>query len=137
MSIRIDDPPQSAATLVTGILDDLQSLIHQQLCLSVREVEVEFQRRTRAIVIIAVGAGLTLVGAVAFSAAAANFLHWLACPEGTDPARFPLWACQAVVSFVFAVAGGVALFVGRRGLQCSTDCQAPVTEIYGEKRLNG
>ena len=65
MSIRIDDPPQqSAATLVTGILDDLQSLVHEQFCLTVREVEMGFRRRAEAIAVIAVGAGLAIVGAV-------------------------------------------------------------------------
>jgi hypothetical protein len=117
----VDELPQpSAAKLVTGILDDLQSLVRQQLCLTIREVELELQRRTRAGVVMSAGAGLLLVGAVTFSMAVANSLHWLTCPEGTDPAWFPLWACHAVVSLVFATAGGVALFVGRRMLQCST-----------------
>lgn len=99
MSIRTDDhPQQSAATLVTGILGDLQSLVHQQLCLSMREVELEIRRRTRAGVITAVGGGLMIVASVELSLAVAHGLHWSASPEGTDPAWFPLWACHAVMS---------------------------------------
>ena len=138
MSIRIDDPPQqSAATLVTGILGDLQSLVQQQFCLTVREVELELGRRARAGVVIGIGAGLLLVGAMALSVAVANFMHWLACPAGTDPARFPLWACHAVVSLVLAIAGGVTLFAGRRRLRCSMECRVPATGFRGEKKLNG
>jgi hypothetical protein len=138
MSIGIDEPTQhSAATLVTGILGDLQSLVQQQFSLTVREVELELRRRTKAGIVIGVGVGLLLVGAVAFSMAAANLVHWASCPAGTDAAWLPLWACHAVVSLGFAIAGGVTLFVGRRRLQCSTGCRVPAIEFSGEKKNNG
>ncbi len=138
MSIRTDDlPQQSAATLVTGILGDLQSLVHQQLCLSMREVELEIRRRTRAGVVAAVGGCLLIVAAVDFSMAIAHGLHWSASPEGTDPGWLPLWACHAVMSVVFAVVGGVVLTSGCRRLRCSMDGCVLKNEASGEKRFNG
>jgi hypothetical protein len=138
MSISTDDhPQQSAATLVTGILGDLQSLVHQQLRLSMREVELEIRRRTRAGVITAVGGCLLIVAAVEFSMAVAHGLHWSASPEGADPAWFPLWACHAVMFAAFAVVGGVALTSGCRSLRCSMHGCVPNNEGSGEKRFNG
>jgi hypothetical protein len=134
MSIRTDDQPQqSAAMLVTGILGDLQSLVHQQLRLSMREVELEIRRRMRAGVITALGGCLMIVAAVEFSIAVAHGLHWSASPEGTDPAWFPLWACHAVMSVAFAVVGGVVLTSGCRRLRCSMDGCVLKNEASGEK----
>ena len=134
MSIDIDDPPhQSAASLVTGILGDLQSLVEQQFRLTVREVDVELRRRAGAGIVVGIAAGLLLTGGFALCLTAAHLMHWMASPMGTDPAWFPLWACYAVASLVLFLVGGIVMSVGQSRLRRSFGCQVPAVEFNGEK----
>ena len=61
MSTDVKDPPdQTAASLVSGILGDLQHLVEQQFRLTRREIEDEIRQRTTAAAVLVLGATVVL-----------------------------------------------------------------------------
>jgi hypothetical protein len=121
MSGNNDDPAaRTAASLLSGILGDLQSLVQQQLLLMRREVEIELRQCATAGMVFGFGAALLLLGGVEFCLAASHLLHWAALPAGTDPARLPLWGCHAAVGAAVAFGGGILTLVGRATLKRNT-----------------
>src|SRR5580704_12187161 len=89
-----DRPDQTAASLLSGILGDLQHLVEQQFQLTRREIEDEIRQRAIAAAIFALGVTVLLVGAIVFCFGLAHLLHWATSPRGTDPAGLPLWVCH-------------------------------------------
>ena len=130
MSTDVEVPPlQTAASLVSGILGDLQHLVEQQFQLTRREVEEELRQRAAAAAVFAVGMGVFFLDAIILCLTLAHLLHWMASPPGTDPAWFPLWACYAVVATVLIVIGGILTQVGRVRFSTINPYQNPATEI--------
>lgn len=133
MSTEVEYPPeQTAASLVSGILGDLQRLVEQQFQLTRREIEEELRQRVAAAAVFGLGVGILFLGAIVLCLTAAHLLHWVASPPGTDPAWLPLWACHTVVAAVLAVSGGILAQVGRAMFRSVTPFQNPVTEILQE-----
>ena len=130
MSIDIDAPPeQTAASLVSGILGDLQDLVEQQFQLTRREIEVELRKCAAAAAVFGLGVAILLLAVIALCLTLSHLLHWMASPPGTDPAWFPLWACYAVVATVLIVIGGILTQVGRVRFRTINPYQNPATEI--------
>ena len=125
-------PEQTAASLVTGILGDLQHLVEQQFQLTRREIEVELRQRAAAAAVFGIGVGIIVLGAIALCLTLAHLLHWTSSPPGTDPAWLPLWACYAVVTAVLFVIGGITALVGRAKFRSIVPCQNPATEFLQE-----
>ncbi len=134
MLTDIEYPPeQTAASLVSGILGDLQHLVDQQFQLTRREIEVELRQRTEAAAVFGLGAGFLFLAAISLCLSLSHLLHWMASPIGTDPAWFPLWACHAVVAAVLAVIGGILAVVGRAKFKSIESFHNPLTEILQEQ----
>ena len=134
MSTDVDPPPdQSAASLLSGILGDLQILFEQQFQLTRREVEEEFRRHTAAAAITALGVGILFLGAIVLCLAITDFLHWMTSPVGTDPAWLPLWACRVLVAAMLAVLGVVLTQAGRTRFRSIDPTMNPVTELLQER----
>ena len=130
MSTDVEVPPvQTAASLVSGILGDLQHLVEQQFQLTRREVEEELRQRAAAAAVFAVGMGVFFLDAIILCLTLVHLLHWATSPPGTDPAWFPLWACYAVVAAVLVVIGGILTQVGRVRFRTINPYQNPATEI--------
>ena len=133
MSTEVEYPPeQTAASLVSGILGDLQHLVEQQFQLTRREVEEELRQRAAAAAVFGLGTAVLFLDAIALCLTLAHLLHWVASPPGTDPAWLPLWACYAVVAAVLAVSGGMMVLIGRAKFSSIEPFQNPVTEILQE-----
>src|SRR5215210_6557779 len=98
---------QTATSLVTGIIDDIQDLVKQQFQLARREVEQDVRKATQGALYFAVSAAILFIGAIVSCFALAHLLHWATSPVDTDPARFPLWACYGVVGLTLLAVGGV------------------------------
>ncbi len=114
MSADIQDPPaQTAASLLSGILEDLQRLVQQQLLLTRREVEIELRKCVNTGMVFGFGAALLMLGGAEFCLTASHFLHWSASPVGADPAWLPLWGCHAAVGAAVGFAGGIFVLKGR------------------------
>jgi uncharacterized membrane protein (DUF485 family) len=106
---------QGVATLVSGIVTDVQDLIKQQLQLTRKEIEADFRKTREAASFLALGLGVLFFGVFSFCLMAAHLIHFLATPAGVrDPATIPLWACHGIVAAVFLVAGGGMAFAGKK-----------------------
>jgi hypothetical protein len=95
---QTDDRPV-LTSLVTGIIDDAQNLIGQQLALFQHEIKEDFHRTKEAVLPLAVGMGIAFIGLVLLGVMAAHLLPWI-WP------RLPLWAGFAIVGGVFTILGG-------------------------------
>jgi hypothetical protein len=96
----------SMAGLVTGIIGDAERLVRQEVTLARRELQAEFEKIKTAIMSMAIGAGVSLLGGLLLAFFLVYFLNWLT----TD--RLPLWACFGIIGGLLAVVGGVLLFIG-------------------------
>jgi hypothetical protein len=107
---------QGVATLVSGIVTDVQDLIKQQLQLTRKEIEADFRKTREAASVLVIGLGVLFFGGFAFCLMLAHLIHYLAIPSGVvrDPATVPLWACHGIVAAVFLVAGGGMAFAGKK-----------------------
>ncbi len=136
MSTDIVDPvEQSAASLVSGILENLQHLVEQQFQLTRRDVEVELRQHASAAVVFSFGIGVCFLGMIVLCLTLVHLLHWVALPPGTDPAGLPLWACHAVVAAGLIIIGGVLGIVGRVRGNSIVPSQNPITQISQEPVL--
>jgi len=115
MSIEIEEPQQqqTTASLLAGILTDVQVLIEQQIRLARKEIEEGVQRRLSAVRLLAAGGALCFLGSILESFAVTYLLFWLAS-TAVDPAvRLPLWACHAIVGTTAIVIGIVLMRAGQ------------------------
>jgi hypothetical protein len=85
--------------LVTGILEDVQRLLGQQVEMLKSEVKEDFRRSKRAAEFGALGIVLLTVGFLALVACIAFFLH--------EHYGFSMWASCGITGGLFLVAGGV------------------------------
>jgi len=122
----------SMTSLVGGIVSDMQDLVKQQLQLIRREIEEDLRKSTEAASILAVGAGVLLLGGIPLCLMLVHLIHWLASPAGDDHALFPLWACHGVVGAVLLVIGGVLMGVARQKMKSVNPLQNPATEALQE-----
>ena len=125
-------PDQTAASLVSGILADLQRLVEQQFELTRREIEDEIRHRAIAAAVFALGVTILLLGAILFCFGLVDLLHWATLPGGTDPAWLPLWECYALLAAVLAVIGGFVAHVGRVKFRSTAPFYSPVSELLQE-----
>jgi len=119
---------QSATSLVSGIVDDIQELVKQQLRLTRREIEAELRQAQQGAVMMASAAALLFIAAIVLCFAVAHLIHWATAPAGTDPASFPLWACYAAVGVVIAALGATLGCIARKMFKSISPLQNPATE---------
>jgi hypothetical protein len=124
-----DRPDQTAASLLSGILGDLQHLVEQQFELTRREIEDEIRQRAIAAAAFALGVTIFFVGAIVFCFGLSHLLHWATSPGGADPAWLPLWACHTVVAAALALIGGVVAHVGRVKFRSTAPFPNPLSEL--------
>ena len=105
---------QSAASLVGGIVKDVQDLVKQQLGLMRQEVAAELRMSVRPATLLAVGFAFCLAAAFALCLMVAHLLHWVVAPAGSDPSQLPLWACYAITAGAFLAGGGAVLLAAKK-----------------------
>jgi len=111
MAVDLKPAPQTASTteLVTGILNDAQELLKQQLQLFRHEVIEDLKKTRDASIMLGIGAGLGLLGAIMFAftpvyAVATLFPH------------LPLWGSFALWTVAFLAGAGILFMVGIKKL---------------------
>jgi len=98
------DATPSLATLVGGIVTDLQTLIRQELQLARREVRQEFDKAKYGFAFLAAGAGLLALAAIPLL-----FMVVYLIKEYTT---IPTWGCFGIVGGGFALLGGLLIAAG-------------------------
>jgi len=84
--------------LVSGILDDAQTLVRQQIEMLKAEVKEDFRRSKRAAEYAGLGIVLLTVGFLGVVTALANLLH--------EQFAFSMWASWGITGTIFLAAGG-------------------------------
>lgn len=92
--------------LVSGIADDAQRLIQQQYLMLRAEIREDIKRTTAAMKYLGVGAACFVIGSVFFLISLPLLLNWLF--------SMPSWAGWMIIACTMLVAGGIALYVGKR-----------------------
>jgi hypothetical protein len=103
-----DTPEPTMVALVSGILNDAQVLIKQELALAKRNVLDELSKAKEAAFCLGVSLGLGTVGCVLLALMLAHLLH-AALAE-----RVPLWGCYGIVGAALVILGGGLFFWGKK-----------------------
>jgi len=93
--------------LVTGIINDAQDLLKQQLALFRQEVTDDVRKTKEAVISLALGGAVLIVGGLLWCLMLVHLLQW-AIPA------LPLWCCYGIIGLLFTGAGGVLLYTGKR-----------------------
>jgi hypothetical protein len=99
----------AVSTLALGIVDDVQSLVMQQLALFQNEIKRDFRQARAAAVVLICGASLALVSLILLGVMAVFFIHWV------SPA-WDLAVCFGIAGVAFAVSAGILLWLGKNKL---------------------
>jgi len=99
-------PTGQLSGLVSGILDDAQSLIRQQMSLIRAEFVEDLRRTLQVAQCFGAGIGLLALGTVMLLVSGVYLLEYLTA--------WPLWSCWAAIGGGSIVLGAITLFVGAR-----------------------
>jgi len=100
---------QGVGELVSGILQDAQALISQQLTLFKHEVRQDVRNLREGTIILAVASAILLAALV--------LLGFMLVYLFSQLASWPLWVCFALVGGLFAALGGGLVVLGREKLR--------------------
>jgi hypothetical protein len=115
MANELDSPPVPAATptgeasitgLVTGIVNDAQTLMKQELQLVKEEIKQELRKTRDAAFALAIGAVLALWGVFFLSFMLVHLIDW-------SSEQIPLWGAFGIVGALLVVVGAVFIFIGK------------------------
>jgi len=117
MATTVQNPSDaSMVSLVSGIVDDVQELIVQQVKLTRAEIGADVRKAGEIAFMFATGAGILLLGAILACLMLVYLLHWLTSPAGSDVATIPLWACFGIVGAAFGILGGCLVASSKKKL---------------------
>ena len=94
--------------LLTGLMNDVLTLLRQEVALAKHELRAELRNVILAVVSLGAGGGVAAIGGLLLIL---MLVHLLQALTG-----LPLWACYGIVGGLFAGVGGVLLVLGQRKL---------------------
>jgi hypothetical protein len=100
----------SLTTLVTGIINDVQELLKQQLSLFRQEVKDDVRKTKEAVISLSAGIGILVVGGLFLCVMLVHLLNW------AFPTALPLWLCYGIIGVLMLLGGGALLYAGKRRL---------------------
>jgi protein-S-isoprenylcysteine O-methyltransferase Ste14 len=100
---------QGVGELISGIIQDAQTLISQQFTLFKSEVRQDFRNLREAMIILAVALAILLVAGVLLGLMLVHLINYLT--------SWDLWVCFALVGGGFAALGGGFATLGREKLR--------------------
>jgi len=109
MANEVHSPPEPGAVtaLVSGILNDAQELMKQQITLVRQEIQDDFRKTKEGVISLALGVGTAFLGGFLLCLTAVHLLKWSA-PD------LPEWVCYAIVTGIVIVLSGALLFAGKK-----------------------
>jgi Putative Actinobacterial Holin-X, holin superfamily III len=96
----------SLPDLVTGIIDDVRTLIRQEVALGRAEMLKELNKTKQAAMAVGAGIAVAAVGVLFLLLLLVNLIH--------EAGGLPLWGSDAIVGGVLVVFGCIVYFVGKR-----------------------
>lgn len=99
----------SVTELVSGIMADAQKLFEQQVEMLTHEIKEDFGKTRDAGLMLGLGAGVGLVGAMLLAVMLVMLTQW-ALPD------WPLWACYGIWGAVISIIGASLAFMGKSKL---------------------
>ena len=103
--IPADETTPSMASLLGGIVSDIQTLIRQEVALARSEIQREWDKAKTAAGAMAAGSAVLALGGILLCLAVVYVLN--------EVANLPLWASYLIVGGVLAVLGAVLFYTGR------------------------
>jgi hypothetical protein len=97
----------SVTALVTGIINDAQELIKQQLALVRTEIRDDLRKTKEASLSLAIGLGVAALGVLLLAFMLVHLLWW-AAPQVT------LWGWFGIVGGVLAIVGASLIYAGSK-----------------------
>ena len=97
----------TVAELLSGILDDAQTLIPQQGAMLRAEIKEDARRTAQVVQYMSAGGVLAAVGALFLMISLVYLLNWLV-------PSIPMWACWAIIGAVNVLSAIAAFVIGRR-----------------------
>ncbi|MBV9123112.1 MAG: phage holin family protein [Planctomycetes bacterium] len=101
------ETPPSMANLVSGIINDAQQLVRQEVALARREVLEELDKAKTAALSFAIGMVVAVLGGLMFCFCLVYLLAW-----ATGMMNM-VWVWFLVVGALFVLAGGILFFVAK------------------------
>lgn len=99
----------SLGSLVSGIVGDLQSLVRNEIALVRQEVREEIDTAKSGAIKLGIAAGVLVIGSLFLLIALALGVSALF--------NLPTWAGFAIVGALFAIIGGVLLYLGLQNMK--------------------
>jgi riboflavin synthase alpha subunit len=99
------EAPPSVTSLVSGIVQDAQQLIRQEMLLARREVQQEVDKAKAAAAALGAAVAVLTLGGVLLGFMLVYVLH--------EAAGLPLWGSYAIVGAGFVIVGGILLAVAK------------------------
>jgi hypothetical protein len=96
----------SLTGLVTGIINDAQELLRQQLALFKQEVKEDIRKTKEAALSMSVGLGILEMGGILLGLMLVHLVN--------DLLALPLWSCYAMVGLVLVACGGALWYAGKK-----------------------
>jgi hypothetical protein len=96
--------------LVTGIINDVQELLRQQLNLFRQEVKDDVRKTKEAVISLSAGVGILVLSVILLSFMLVYLLNW------AFPDALPLWLCYGIIGGLLLLGGGALLYAGKRKL---------------------
>jgi len=106
MANQVSNQESSVTSLITGIFDDAQKLLKQQVALAKVEIKEEVGKAKKAAASMAIGMGVAFIGAILLAQMCVELLHWF-FPEAQ------LWVCFGIVGLVITGIGIGLLYAGK------------------------
>jgi Putative Actinobacterial Holin-X, holin superfamily III len=104
----VDTRAPTLAQLLTGLMQDAQTLLRQEMALATHELRVELRNTIRAVMCLGIGIGIAAIGGWLLILMLVHLLQALTA--------LPLWACYGIVGGLLAAGGIVLLVLGKRKL---------------------
>jgi len=93
----------SVATLVGGLIEDMQRLVRQEAALARREIQAEWDKTKDGASLLGGAVVLLALVGVLFAFTLVELLHQFVLPNQE-------WACFALVTVFYAIGGGMLLY---------------------------
>jgi hypothetical protein len=110
-NLQTEGSSPSMASLVTGIITDAERLVRQEVALARRELQTELEKIKTAVMSMALGAGVSLLGGLLLAFFLVYLLYWLT-GQGEPGHSIPLFGCFGIIGGILAVTGGILLYFG-------------------------